>query len=202
MTTWHDVPEHKMRAVQLATALFSLSRFYIEAPNPDVVARFSDPAMAGTWPLRDETSLCALEDIGRAKESSYVLGAEFAALLGPGGVLRMAESEYTGEDGLPLVQELARLYAGTGYASHKTENYPRDHIAVELGFLGHLVIRAGEDPGGLDEVTRFYEGHLKRFIGELLDGIEQATTTVTYRGVVDLTRAALDGVEELTAGHE
>lgn len=197
-TPWQDsLPERKMRSVQLATALYSLARFYVEAPNHDVVGRFSDPVMAQTWPLRDPQSLVALAQIGQAGESVYVLNAEFNSLIGPSGSLRMAESEFTGEDPLPLVQELAEQYRAAGYASQKTESYPRDHVAVELAFLAHLVIGSADREKDA-EIRRFRGEHLDRFVPELLEELEAQATTATYRGVVALTRAALAGVEELT----
>lgn len=107
-TSWQDsLPERKVRSVQLATALYSLSRFYAEASNREVLARFADPAMARTWPLQDPASLATIAEIADGNESVYALNAEFAALIGPSGSLHLTESEVTGEDPLQLVQVLA-----------------------------------------------------------------------------------------------
>ncbi|MDP9832235.1 MULTISPECIES: TorD/DmsD family molecular chaperone [Trueperella] len=198
-TSWQDsLPERKVRSVQLATALYSLSRFYAEAPNREVLARFADPAMAQTWPLRDPVSLAAIAEIADGHESVYALNAEFAALIGPSGSLRLTESEFTGEDPLQLVEVLAQQYREAGYASQKTQSYPRDHVAVELGFLAHLIVASGED----ERVRRFLREHLDRYVVELLDELEAHARTATYRGVVHLTRAALTRVKELTGDYE
>ncbi|UVJ54485.1 molecular chaperone TorD family protein [Trueperella pyogenes] len=199
MTTpsWQDsIPQRKMRSVQLATALFSLARFYVESPHSDVLARFTDSDMASTWPLRDAASLAALADLAAAGESAFVLNAEFNALFGPDGLLWMTESEMTGKDPLPLVQCLARQYKAAGFAAQKTEGFPRDHLAVELGFLAHLVVRGGD--GVVAEIAQFRADHLDQYADTLLDAIDAAATTVTYRAVAQLTRAALAGVKELT----
>ncbi|QOR46390.1 TorD/DmsD family molecular chaperone [Trueperella pecoris] len=199
-TSWQDnLPASKLRGVQLATALFALARLYAEAPSQDVVARFADPAMAATWPVRDEASLEALAQMGKASDMGC-LKSEFATLIGPGGIVPMAESHYLGVDPLPLSQELARSYREEGYSSPKMATLPRDHVAVELGFLAHLVLGTQED-SGLEQVWHFREGHLDRFISDLLGCLEENATSV-IRALVQLTRATLANLEEFTAGHE
>ncbi|MDP9807044.1 TorA maturation chaperone TorD [Trueperella bonasi] len=197
-TPWQDsVPEVKMRAVQVATALFSLARFFVEAPNPEITRRFTDPQMAGTWPVRDEDSLAAIEQIARADEMAIMLNEDFNRMFGPAGALMMAESEYTGENHLPLVQALNRKYEERGYRPQKTEGYPRDHFAVQLGFLGHLVAKLADEPGVAAEVRAFRAEHVDRYADDLLTLLDAHARTQMYRGVVVLTRRALDALDEV-----
>lgn len=198
-TPWQDsVPERKVRAVQIATAMFSLSRFFVEAPTPEITRRFTDPDMAATWPIRDDDSLAAIENIAEADESGFILGEDFNAMFGPTGKLMMAESEYTGEKPLPLVQALNKRYAAREYQPQKTEGYPRDHFAVQLGYLGHLVAKAGEDPAVADEIRSFRSDHLDRYADDLLTLCDLHARTQMYRAVVVLTRSALAALDDVT----
>ena len=70
-TPWQDlVPERKVRSVQCATALFSLSRFFVEA-QPEITSG----SPTGTWrprPFR-RRFLAAIEKIAQANEKGFVL---------------------------------------------------------------------------------------------------------------------------------
>lgn len=198
-TPWQDlVPERKVRSVQCATALFSLSRFFVEAPSPDITERFTDREMAGTWPIRDEDSLAAIENIAQANEKGFILNRDFNAMFGPAGKLMMAESEYTGENHFPLVQSLNKQYEARDYAPQKTEGYPRDHFAVQLGFLGHLAAKSADDPAVAEEIRAFRAAHLDRYADDLLTLLDAHAKTHMYRSVVVLTRSALTALEDVT----
>ncbi len=202
-TPWNDsVSEGKMRSVQVATALFSLSRFFVEAPTPDIIQRFTDPTMAETWPIRDEDSLAAIARIAEADEPGFALSRDFDAMFGPSGSLMMAESEYTGQKALPLVQTLNKQYAAHGYAPQKTEGYPRDHVAVQLGYLGHLAAKVGDDAQIVQEIRTFRASHLDQYVDDLLLLTEQRAKTHMYRSVVVLIRSALSVLDDMTRVNE
>lgn len=197
-TPWQDsVSPRRVRAVQLATALFSLSRFYVEAPTTEITRRFTDPQMAATWPIRDEASVAAMERIADANEVAFILNEEFTAMFGPAGTMKMAESEYTGQNHVPLVQELNALYTEHGYSPQKTTGYPRDHFAVQLGFLGHMVAGVAADDSVLETIRDFREDHLDHYAGDLLDHVERQASTEMYRGVTVMTRATLAALSEI-----
>lgn len=201
MENWQDaIGGRRLRGVQVATALFALSRYYIEEPE---ILHFSQPQMVKTWPLQDEESLQALEAIAEAEDSLFAVRQDFRQLCGPQGVIPMAESEYVGVEPLTLVQKLAAQYSSFGYDLQKTGAFPRDHFGVQLGFAGQLVIQFAQDgePGdGRVRATlaRLLEEHINSYADELLEQIAKAAQTGTYRGVPALTSRALAAAAELT----
>ncbi|VEI12574.1 TorD/DmsD family molecular chaperone [Trueperella bialowiezensis] len=212
-TPWQDsVPEQRLRAVQRATALFSLARFYVEAPNSEVLRRFTDPQMAATWPVRDERSVAAMEQIASAGDPGRVVADDFAGLFGPAGTVKMAESEYAGDREATgahsggsaragLIRSLREVYRAWRYQPLKMAGFPVDHFSVQLGFLGHLITQVGDDTGAFVQARDFYAGHLG-YAERLLDHVERGARSVTYRAIAQMTRAALDVVGDELASVE
>ena len=195
-----DVDPALVKAVQLATAGFSLARFFHEPANSETIRRFTDPVMSATWPVRDPESVEALErlaDVGA--ESRYEVGAEFHQLFGGHGVIRVRESDWLGTDPLPLVQELKKIYDDAGYVPVGAGAAPLDHIGIEISFVADRISKLAAQPELAEKITAFRAAHLDRFVEDVLSAVEQAADSELMRNVVILTRAALREMETFCA---
>lgn len=185
-----------VRSVKLATAAFSLARMYFEVPYADTRERFTDPAMAATWPQRDPRSLAALEAIGQSAESQLIVGRDFEALFGPTQLVPGRESGWTGGDSAALTQEMRRIYGESNYTPIRDGALPMDHFAVQFSYVGDRVAKSASDPGAARDALDFIETHLDTYVPRMLRALDENAVSVFYQSVSVLTQSTLAEIRE------
>lgn len=191
-----EVPQVRLRAVQLATACFSLARFYAEPAHVDMLTRFTDPAMAGTWPQRDENSRDALDALANSGETSYEVGDDFKNLFGLRGKVRVTAAARAGGGTREIADDLRARYERVGFVPVKGMGHGPDHVSVELTFLGDLVSKIPNSPEFAHEALAFLEDHLYGLIVPVIEELEASAFTQTYRAIAVLTRSTVQSVED------
>jgi len=107
---------------------------------------------------------------------------DYLRLFGPGGLASPREVAYQPfADPGALLAELAAIYAAFGYRPHTEE--PIDHIAVEVGFVGYLLLKeafaaARGDRAAVSTTAsarrKFVETHLAELAGAFARRVENA----------------------------
>ncbi|OEF10412.1 molecular chaperone TorD [Vibrio genomosp. F10] len=110
-------------------------------------------------------------------------------------------SIYIGEAGIlndTPAKEMADLMAKHNVAVHETLNEPADHIAIELDFLGHLIIRSNEVEiekhldQALIEQERFISTYLLSWVPQFTHKCQQLDDFGFYAAVSELMSAFLE----------
>jgi TorA maturation chaperone TorD len=111
------------------------------------------------------------------------------------------ESVWTDEDGLTMQEamfEIRDWYRSHGLAVENWRMRADDHLVTQLQFLGYLL--DGEPtPARLEEVSRFLDEHLLRWVGAFAERVSDRCKTRLYAGLADLTAAYLDEARDLAA---
>jgi nitrate reductase delta subunit len=117
-----------------------------------------------------------------AAAASSASEGDYLRLLGPGGLVSPREVTYQPfADPGALLAELATIYAAFGYRPHTEE--PIDHIAVETGFVGYLLLKeafaaARGDRAAVSTTAsarrKFVETHLAALAGAFAQHVEHA----------------------------
>lgn len=117
--------------------------------NPEIRAFLSGLGENETLKPAVEKLIDALNRLQSRDDAQLELAADFCGLfLGSdkSGALPYA-SIYVGESGLlndTPAQEMAKLMESKGIAVQDGLNEPADHVAIELDFLGNMIIRSNE----------------------------------------------------------
>ncbi len=191
------------RGARIGTAGFVLSRLLLEPPSLMLAENFASPQMRDTWPLRDEHSTAALASL--APDPYETLPRDHATLFRrrPPRVA-LHESAWLTADPAALRADLTAAYRGANFTSLPAP--VDDNVGYQLAYLADLATRVGRAAGGGDVPTareaaaaaaRFREQHTDRFIGPVLDGVEQHARTHLYRAVPGLVRGFLAAHAEL-----
>jgi len=121
--------------------------------------------------------------------------ADHLALLGPGGRVSPREVSYRGlEDPGRVVSDLALRYEAFAYRPETEE--PLDHVSVETGFVGYLMLKQAYAASRLDhEAMGVAREACGRFLGEhlgpLARGVEQRLEGIGEAGPLCLAARAL-----------
>ncbi|KLV07112.1 molecular chaperone TorD [Photobacterium aquae] len=120
-----------------------------EYNNGDMVTFFSGLAMTPELAAPVASFRDALERLNAREDAQLELAADFCGLFlstPKSGALPYA-SMYVGESGLmndKPAQDMNKLMDDYGIAQRKEFNEPADHLAVELDFMGNLIIMANQ----------------------------------------------------------
>lgn len=110
-------------------------------------------------------------------------------------------SVYIGQTGLlndTPAQAMAELLKKHGVTTHETLNEPADHLAIELDFLGHLIIRSNEleKEAHMDrafaEQAAFIQTHLMRWVPQFATRCQSLDQFGFYAAVTELLVAFLE----------
>lgn len=111
------------------------------------------------------------------------------------------ESVWLDEDNLVLQEPMFRVrdwYRRYGLAVTDWRKRSDDHLVYQLRFLAQLL--DGEDgPAALEEVARFMDEHLLRWIDGFAERVAARCATRLYAGLALLTAAYLDELRDLLA---
>lgn len=126
--------------------------------------------------VRDEKVRLAADQALEAGEGEYL------ALLGPGGVVSPREVTYRSfEDPGWILSALTTVYGAFAFAPRVED--PPDHVAVEVGFVGYLLLKeafaraAGDDDAAAVTAgarAEFVSGHLSPMVGALAERLASA----------------------------
>lgn len=161
-----SLPELLQEAAQ-----WRLLSLLLECPRPG----WAREAMALARELRATGVADAHDWLAAASSCEGASAGDYLAILGPGGLLSPREVRYRPmHDPGQLLAELRALYEAFGYTFELKE--PPDHVAIELGFMGFLRLKAAYALANEElesvEITRvtadrFANDHLSLFAGEL-----------------------------------
>ena len=183
--------------VRIGTVASVLSSFYAAAPTAGLIENLRNSELLDVWPLRDETSLEAVDLLRHADDRSWDLHAGWHELFGFSGPVRLTrETTETQHDDV-----LAQIYRDARFSSEQVAHLPQDHCAKLLGLSGHLSTQAAMDWRNGVDVLPTGEA-LSQLIGQYLaplgygvvDNIEAAEPSATFLAIADLTRGYLDQV--------
>lgn len=108
------------------------------------------------------------------------------------------ESVWIDEEGLAMQEpmfQIRAIYRRHGLAAQDWRKRSDDHLVLQLQFVSHLVA-AGED---LDEVARFLDEHLLRWLPDFGTRVAARCATPFYAGLCAFTAAYMDEVRDLLA---
>lgn len=167
-----------------------LSRLFREPPGADFLKRLATIEGDATPLGRAHAALGAAARAARTED----VEAEYFDLfvgVGRGEVLPFASFYLTGflnERPLAAVRaDLDRL----GIARVDGDFDPEDHVATLFEVVAGLLLgRFGAD--GTDEAARFYERHLGRWVGRMIDDVARADAADFYRAVAGLAKTWID----------
>ena len=201
----------RLDAYAAATTL--VSRLLIDSPDGPLLAQLSAPGVLDEWPLEGEQHAAGLASLAASMadggESMQQMHADHRRLfLGPERVLACPyESVYLNEEHLTFgsqtlaVRQWYRRYEMRAPAPGRE---PDDHIGLELYFVSHLCLRAldAAESGAAESLAEerkalgeFLSEHLLLWVDEFLDHVDAHAQTHFYRGVGQLTRGIVKGLE-------
>jgi len=131
-----------------------------------------------------------------------ILAAEFADIyLNYSLNASPCESVWVDEDSLTMQDAMFQIrdwYARHGLAVENWRMRSDDHLVTQLQFLSFLF---DGEPGRerLEEIARFLDEHLLRWIGEFAERISARCKTRFYAGLAMLTSTYLEELRDLTA---
>lgn len=132
-----------------------------------------------------------------------ILAAEYADIyLNYSIDVSPCESVWVDEDGLTMQDamfQIRKWYARHGLTVGDWRIRSDDHLVTQLQFLAYLL--EGESTRArLEEVSRFLDEHLLRWIGAFAERVSTRCQTRIYGGLVTLTAAYLEEFRDLAAG--
>lgn len=130
------------------------------------------------------------------------LAADFAAIYLNGSLgASPSESVWVSDDHL-ICQEamfaLRDLYAAQGLAAPDWRSRPDDHLVFQLQFLAHR-LRRGGDMAALEQLARFLDEHLLRWLPDFAQRVASCCDTAFYAALTLLTAAWVDQLRDLLA---
>ena len=217
MTLRIDGPARTVDAERLdayAAATAFLSRAFLGPPDGPLLVQLSGVGVLADWPLSDDRNsraglrLLSLS-VGTNPESLEQLSADYQGLfLGPQRVLAcLYKSIYLNKKHLTFgSQTLAvrQWYRRYDLRAPAEGREPDDHIGLELGFVSHLCLRGlhamdhAQDAAvtqSVQAIDAFASGHLLLWAHDCLDRVADHASTHFYRGIAELTRGVLHGLE-------
>lgn len=189
---------------RFAGAFTALSGLLVTSSGGAVLDRVRAPELLADWPLLEDPDCLRgvelLRESGVAGEDEALARRDYNRLFyGPGPMLAPPyESVHRSDEGLVFEQETMQVraaYAEFQLAAPRLNKEPDDHLALELGFLGELCVRAMDavDAGADLELTRllvgiqeFLDGHLLVWGPQCLTQAAAGAQTSFYRGVAAL----------------
>lgn len=111
------------------------------------------------------------------------------------------ESVWVDEDSLTMQDAMFQIrgwYTKHGLAVKDWRMRSDDHLVTQLQFLAYL-LEGEPDRERLDEIARFLDEHLLRWIGEFAERISARCKTRFYAGLATLTATYLDELRDLAA---
>jgi len=145
-----------------------------------------------------------LQDIPQALDPQTldILAAEYADIyLNHHHQASPCESVWLDEDGLLMQEPMFQLrdwYKRYGLGVANWRLRPDDHLVTQLQFLGFL-LEGEAGPERLEEIGRFLDEHLLRWIGSLGERVGARCQTRFYAGLTGLTAAYLEEFRDLIA---
>ncbi len=169
---------------------------------------FAPPDARAGDELRDlARDLGGAELAALAADVGAPLGALYHQCLGPTGAVRDCESDYEvnplGGKG-PLLADVAGFYIAFKYEDATLECLSPDHVAMELGFMGWLALRAGYaaregSAGDLalceDAAEKFMRDHLGRWAATLVARVAERCPDTWYAHAATYTQTQLEALE-------
>ncbi|QTE28291.1 TorD/DmsD family molecular chaperone [Pengzhenrongella sicca] len=194
---------------RFAAAFTALAALLGAAPSAVELARVRDADLLRDWPLAEDPD-CArgaalLLESARLGEDETQVRRDYNRLFyGPGPMIAPPyESVHRSDEHLVFDHETLQVraaYASFGLAAPRLHKEPDDHLALELGFLGTLCVRAMDAVDARDdaELARLVAG-IQDFLAEHLltwgpGCLEQAAAgaqTRFYAGVAALGAGTL-----------
>lgn len=111
------------------------------------------------------------------------------------------ESVWMDEDGLIMQDAMFQVrecYSRHGLAVENWRIRSDDHLVTQLQFIAFL-LEGEPNEERIDEITRFLDEHLLRWIGDFADRISTRCKTRFYAGLASLTAAYLEEFRDLVA---
>lgn len=199
---------------ELAAAFTALSGVLAHDPSDTLVTGMLDPTLLSEWPVADDEAsrrgVALLQESASAGETyAQVRRDNNRLFFGPGQLIAPPyESVHLSKDRLLFEREtmlVRAAYAEFGLEAPRLNRDPDDHIALELGFLAALCVRAMDALDAADDaelarllsgIQRFLADHLLRWAPTCLTQALEGADTLFYRGVAELglgTLAAAEG---------
>lgn len=128
------------------------------------------------------------------------LAADYASIYLTHGIQASPEeSVWIDDENLACQQPMFQVrawYARHDLAAPDWRTRPDDHLVLQLQFIAHLL--AGEGVHNrLDEVARFMDEHLLRWLGRFADRVAARSITPYFAGVALLTAAYCDELRDI-----
>jgi nitrate reductase assembly molybdenum cofactor insertion protein NarJ len=191
------LPE-EARAAAMEAAFLRLLGLLFERPRPGWAGEVQS--------LAGETSDPRLRDL--APQALITREGDYLALFGPGGCVSPREVAYVRfRDPGQMMADLSGLYAAFGFRPRAED--PIDHIGVETGFAGFLVLKAAYalsvgNSESADQARKtlalFLETHLRPFAASLRARLAGAPLPHVERAATLLAEWA--GCPPMTAGED
>ncbi|MGR5178395.1 molecular chaperone TorD [Vibrio parahaemolyticus] len=168
--------------------------------SPEIRAFLTGLGENATLAQAIESLVDALNRLQVREDAQLELSADFCDLFlktDKHGALPYA-SMYIGESGLlndKPAQEMAKLLSKHSIAVDENLNEPADHLAIELDFLGNLIIRSNELEAeahmnrAFEEQTRFIEGFLLSWVPQFVTKCQQHDEFGFYAAAARLLEA-------------
>lgn len=189
---------------RFAGVFTALSGLLVTSSSEAVLDRVRAPELLAEWPLPEDPD-CArgvelLRESGAAGEDEKLVRRDYNRLFyGPGPMLAPPyESVHRSDEGLVFEQETIQVraaYAEFQLAAPRLNKEPDDHLALELGFLGELCVRAMDAVDADDDlaltrllvgVQDFLDAHLLVWGPQCLTQAADGAQTFFYRGIAAL----------------
>ncbi|NCA88178.1 MAG: dehydrogenase [Gammaproteobacteria bacterium] len=159
-----------------------------------------------TPPAREALALLrqGLDDIPQTPDAQTldILAAEFADIyLNHHLQASPGESVWLDEDGLIMQEPMFQLrgwYQRHGLQVRNWRLRTDDHLVTQLQFIGFL-LEGEASPERLEEIGRFLDEHLLRWIGAFGERVGNRCQTRFYAGLTRLTAAYLEEFRDLIA---
>ncbi len=111
------------------------------------------------------------------------------------------ESVWLDQEGLMMQEPMFQVrhwYRRFDLASRDWRHFPDDHLSLQLQFSAHLFL-LGQDLELLEDIVRFNDEHLLRWIGDFSTRVAQRCGTDFYAALAVLTQVYLDELRDFLA---
>lgn len=165
---------------------FPAARVLGRSPDADEAARTLDTVLAG---LRDTMPAEALDELAADYASIFLNHALGAS---------PSESVWIDPDGLAWQEpmfEVRAWYRRHGLRVPDWRTRADDHLVAELHFV-EILLRRTADPHALDDLARFLDEHLLRWLPSFAARVAARCATRFYASAVVLARSAVDELRE------
>lgn len=153
----------------------------------------SADAQKGLTLIDDSLAVCRGENAALALEE---LKADFAGIYYTHRFRASpTESTWLDDDGLERQGPMFAVrewYQRYGLGAHDWRKRPDDHLALQLEFAAHILQQDMSDERSLEEVARFLDAHMLRWIDKFATQVSGHCATPFYAGVAMITACYLD----------